>query len=96
MTSYFKAQQFRSEKFRRLVTTMPCQQCGAEGTQAAHRNENKGMALKTSDALCVALCPQCHSWLDQGRDMTKAERREFWNAAYIKQIQTMIETGMLK
>ena len=96
MTSYFKTPLFRSERFRRLVTTLPCQQCGTEGTQAAHRNENKGMGIKTSDALCVALCPTCHSYLDQGKDMDKTERRAFWDDAYIKQMQTMIEKGMLK
>lgn len=32
MTSYFKAPQFRSEKFRKLVTTLPCQHCGSEFT----------------------------------------------------------------
>ena len=32
MISYFKASQFKSEKFRRLVTTLPCQHCGSEFT----------------------------------------------------------------
>lgn len=96
MTSYFKAPQFRSEKFRKLVTTLPCQHCGAEGTQAAHRNEGKSLSLKTSDALCVALCPTCHQRLDQGKDMDRTERRAFWDDAYIRQMQTMIEKGMLK
>ena len=96
MTSYFKAPQFKSEKFRRLVTTLPCQHCGAHGTQAAHRNQGKGVSLKTSDALVVALCLSCHSNLDQGKSMDRAERRAFWDDAYIRQMQTMIEQGMLK
>lgn len=96
MTSYFKDPQFKSEKFRRLVTQLPCQHCGTEGTQAAHRNQGKGLALKTSDALIVALCPTCHQRLDQGKDMDRTERRAFWDDAYIKQMQTMIERGMLK
>ena len=96
MTSYFKEQQFKSEKFRRLVTTLPCQHCGSEGTQAAHRNQGKGLALKTSDALIVALCPTCHTQLDQGKDMDRTERRAFWDDAYIRQMQTMIERGLLK
>ena len=96
MTSYFKVPKFKSEPFRRLVTSLPCQSCGAENTQAAHRNEGKGMALKTSDALVVALCPTCHTLLDQGSDMTKLEKREFWNDCYIKQAQHLIETGRIK
>ena len=96
MTSYFKAPQFRSEKFRKLVTSLPCQHCGAHGTQAAHRNMGKSMSLKTSDALVVALCPTCHQNLDQGKDMDRTERRAFWDDAYIRQMQYMIEEGMLK
>lgn len=96
MTSYFKAPQFRSEKFRKLVTSLPCQHCGAHGTQAAHRNEGKGLSLKTSDALCVSLCVDCHRRLDQGKDMDRTERRAFWDDAYIRQMQYMIEEGMLK
>lgn len=96
MTAYPKTPHFKSEKFRKLVTTLPCQSCGQEGTQAAHRNEGKGMALKTSDALVVALCPTCHSKLDQGREMDRAERREFWDQAFIRQMQTLIESGALK
>jgi heterodisulfide reductase subunit B len=54
------------------------------------------MALKTSDALVVALCPTCHSQLDQGKDMTRDERRDMWDQAYINQMKTLIETGRLK
>ena len=96
MTSYFKTKLFRSEPFRKLVASLPCQSCGSEGTQAAHRNQGKGLALKTSDALVVALCPTCHHELDQGMDMTKEQRRDFWNQCYIKQMQYMIETGLVK
>ena len=95
MPSYLKTKLFRSEPFRRLVTSLPCQSCGIEGTQAAHRNQGKGLALKTSDALVVALCPACHHDLDQGGDMTKTERREFWDRMYIRQMQVLIETGQL-
>lgn len=52
---------FRSEKLRRAVAGLPCQHCGREGcTQAAHRNESKGMGMKVSDALLAALCVDCH------------------------------------
>lgn len=96
MISYPKQAKFKSESFRRLVTSLPCQHCGAEGTQAAHRNQGKGLALKTSDALIVSLCPTCHTRLDQGKDMDRDSRRAFWDDAYIRQMQTMIEQGMLK
>jgi len=94
--NYFKRPHFHSDSFRRLVATLPCQHCGSHGTQVAHRNQGKGLSLKTSDALVVALCVDCHSRLDQGKDMTREERRAFWDDAYIRQMQYMLETGMLK
>lgn len=88
---------FRSEAFRRLVCELPCQHCGTAGqTQPAHRNQGKGTGIKVSDALCAALCVECHSALDQGRDMTRQERREMWDQAYIRTVQLLIEQGMLK
>ena len=87
---------FRSESFRRLVASLPCQHCGAHGrTQAAHRNEGKGMGIKTSDALVAALCFECHAELDNGKSMTKVERRDFWNRVYISTIKTLIEQNLL-
>ena len=86
----------RSEKFRRAVADLECMACGREGaTQAAHRNEGKGMGLKNSDALIAALCVDCHRELDQGRTMSRDERRDFWNRAYIRTIQALIERGRL-
>ncbi len=95
--NYLKVPLFRSEALRRLVASLPCMECGLEGhTQAAHRNEGKGMAAKTSDALLAALCVGCHAWLDQGKDMTQAERRDYWNRACIKTYQALIESGQLE
>lgn len=94
--NYQKVPLFRSEPLRRLVASLPCMECGLEGhTQASHRNEGKAMGAKTSDALLAALCTGCHSWLDQGKDMTQAERRDFWNRACIKTYQALIESGQL-
>lgn len=88
---------WRSEKFRKLVASIDCSACGASGpSQAAHRNEGKGMGIKVSDALCAALCPTCHTELDQGKSMTKQERRDFWNRAYINTVKELIESGRIK
>ena len=89
---------FRSKKLLEAIRECPCANCGAEdGTViAAHRNESKGMGIKVSDALVAALCFQCHTDLDQGKTMNREERREFWNQAYIKTMQYMIENNMLR
>lgn len=66
---------FRSEKLRRYVSSLPCVHCGSIDVQAAHRNQGKGMGLKASDGLLAALCWREHARIDQGKDLTRAERR---------------------
>jgi hypothetical protein len=86
---------YRNSDLLRVIHELCCVNCGAHGVQAAHRNEGKGMGIKTSDALVAALCPMCHSELDQGKGMTREERRDFWNRAYVKTMQALIEGGYL-
>lgn len=92
--AYPKQKTKRNEAYRRYVTTFPCAMCGIEGySQAAHPNTSKygkGMGLKADDMQCIPLCgprpgvPGCHHELDQGRNMTKEERRDFENLAIAK------------
>jgi hypothetical protein len=89
---------FRSPKLLKAVRECPCAHCGAEdgSVVAAHRNEGKGMGMKVSDALIAPLCYVCHTRLDQSQHLSREERREMWNQAYIKGIQYMIENGILE
>lgn len=91
---------FRSEKLRRAVADQPCMSCGQEGqTQAAHANLSeygKGMAHKASDAALMALCVSCHSELDQGKTMDKAERRDFQQTMIARTLVRLIELGVLR
>jgi hypothetical protein len=88
---------FRSKKLLESLRDCPCALCGAEdGTVvAAHRNEGKSMGMKVSDALVAPLCFSCHRDLDQGKDLTREQRREMWNQAYINGMQYMIENKIL-
>lgn len=88
---------FRSKKLLEKLRECPCGICGAQdGTViAAHRNEGKGMGIKVSDALTAALCYQCHMTLDQGKDLSREERRNLWNKAFINTAQYMIENELL-
>jgi hypothetical protein len=88
---------FRSEKILKVMRQMPCAACGSQdgSVAGAHRNEGKGMGLKVSDALVAPLCFTCHRYLDQGKDMTREERREYWNRAFINGIQYAIENELL-
>ncbi|VVE90413.1 hypothetical protein PBR20603_04397 [Pandoraea bronchicola] len=57
--------------------------CGDKETVVpAHRNEGKGMGLKTPDKLTVPACFTCHGEYDQGHRLTREEKRGYFNAAY--------------
>jgi hypothetical protein len=86
----------RSDKWLRAVASLDCVLCGREGTQAAHRNEGKGMGLKVDDCWTAALCPQCHSEIDQGKDMSRAERREAIDRAILLTLQQLARKGLVK
>ena len=93
-----KATYIRSKTLREAYRLIPCQACGADdGTVVcAHANEGaygKGMAIKACDTKAASLCFTCHSRLDQGSDMTKAERRAFWLAAHLKTIPALVSAG---
>ena len=91
-----KAGRHDSEAWRRAVASLPCMQCGAEGrTQCAHRNLGKGLALKTDDAMTAALCVACHSEIDQGRDLSREERRARLDAAILKTVAELARRGLI-
>jgi putative hemolysin len=92
-----KDSRHESEAWRRAVAALPCVLCRREGgTQAAHRNEGKGMALKTDDALTAALCTACHSAIDQGKDFTREERRQRLDLAILLTIRALARAGKLR
>jgi hypothetical protein len=88
---------YRNKKLLELCRELPCQVCGRNnGTVvAAHRNEGKGIGLKVSDALVASLCFECHSEMDNGKSLTKEERRDMWNRAYINTMKEFIEREWL-
>ena len=88
---------YRNIKLTKLVRELPCQHCGiqSETICAAHRNEGKSMGAKTSDALVAALCFECHFKLDNGKELTKEDRRDMWNRAYIGTMQYLWEHNMI-
>lgn len=97
MTSYPKHPAWRSEKYLRAVCELDCQRCGAAGpVQAAHMNEGKGMAMKTSDSLAAALCQPCHHAIDHGNELTRDERRQQMRDAVISTMAALLESGALK
>lgn len=92
-----KDNRHESEPWRRAVAALPCVLCHREGeTQAAHRNEGKGMGRKTDDALTAALCTTCHSAIDQGKEFTREERRQRLDLAILLTIRALARAGKLR
>ena len=91
---------YRNKKLLELVRQSPCQTCGTEdGTVvAAHSNQlrdGKGRGLKAHDYRIAALCFRCHTELDQGTKMSKAERVESWEEAHRGTIGWLFEKGYI-
>ncbi|WP_246120742.1 hypothetical protein [Chitinolyticbacter meiyuanensis] len=73
-----------------------CVLCGCVcQVQAAHRNEGKGKSQKVDDCLTAALCPTCHSEIDQGRDLTREERRARMNQAIVETLRVLVRQNLV-
>lgn len=99
MTAYPKTQYVRSKALLEACREIECQNCGiADGTVvAAHSNSlkhGKGRSIKASDIHVAALCFRCHSDIDQGSYLTKAERVAIWTAAHERTVKTLIRLGL--
>lgn len=94
--SWVKSETFRDKRWLKAVSELPCALCGREGmTQAAHRNEMKGMGLKTDDSAVAALCFVCHTELDNGRDMTRDKRRSEMDRAIVHTLIALTRAGVV-
>lgn len=78
-----------------------CSGCGAsnDGTiVAAHSNRlrhGKGKGIKCHDCYIAALCYRCHVALDQGSDMNREEREDFWQQAHDTTLLWLFMDGRL-
>ena len=85
---------FRSKKWLQAVRDIEfCVLCGRYGVQAAHRNEGKGVGIKVDDCLTAALCVDCHSRIDNGRDMSREERRAEMDRAIVLTLKNWLTMG---
>lgn len=80
-----------------LCRGRPCIACGADdGTIVpAHRNEGKGMGIKSLDAFCVPLCLQCHTAYDNGQIWDRESKREFWRTCWFMHMFALCEAGLV-
>ena len=91
---------FRSKKVLEAVRNFPCQSCGIEdGTVvAAHSNQlvhGKGKGIKAHDWAVAALCFRCHMAIDQGKDLSKEDRKKIWQEAHEKTLTLLLQDGLI-
>jgi hypothetical protein len=92
---------YRNKKLLEVVRQSPCQHCGSQnGTVvAAHSNQlrdGKGRGIKAGDYRIAALCFRCHSELDQGTKMSRAERVEMWEESHRKTIAWLFDNDHIE
>ena len=92
---------YRNPKLLQAVRDCPCQHCGArDGTVvAAHSNQmrdGKGRGLKAHDYRIAALCFKCHYEIDQGKNLSRAERLNLWEDAHRATIGWLFENDLIK
>lgn len=92
---------YRNKRLLEIARNFPCQHCGIDdGTVvAAHSNQlrdGKGKGIKASDYRIASLCFKCHAELDQGKNLSKAERLEMWEEAHRKTIGLLFDNCHLQ
>lgn len=91
---------YRNRPLLNLANGQSCQLCGAQdGTiVSAHSNQSrhgKGMSIKAHDCFIAWLCVRCHAEIDHGKDLSREERRDRWQAAHERTLLQMFANGML-
>ena len=82
--------------FAAVASLELCVRCGAYGVQVSHRNQGRGLGQKTPPWRTAALCMQCHHAIDNGPDMTQAERRAAMNEAIEETHHRLAARGLLR
>lgn len=91
---------YRNSKLLAIAKHSHCQLCGVQDSTivAAHSNQlqdGKGMGIKAHDYRIAYLCNACHYTLDQGKQLQKAKRKEYWEEAHRATIGWLFENGYL-
>lgn len=89
--------EYRSRDWMAAVASIgTCVLCGQYGVQVSHRNEGKAKGRKNDDCLTAALCPACHYEIDQGKALTREERRARMDKAIVLTLQALVRAGKVR
>lgn len=75
-----------------------CEGHSSHGCEPAHSNQQrhgKGMGNKAADYMHAASCHACHAELDQGRSLSRAERRAYFEEAWERTLALYFENGWI-
>lgn len=82
--------------FQAVASIPACVLCGAWGVQVSHSNRDRGMSQKSAAHQTAALCPGCHNDIDNGKDLSQAERRALHDRAITLTHDWLIRNGKLR
>ena len=82
--------------FEAVASLETCSLCGAFGIQVAHRNQSRGLGQKSAAHNTAALCRHDHYEIDNGKNLSQAERRALMDRAIVNTHSRLIEAGKLK
>lgn len=87
-----------SRAWREAVASLPrCVRCEAERPLVpAHRNEGKGERMKVDDCLTAGLCNECHMEIDQGKNLSREERRRELDRAILRTLVLLFREGKVR
>ena len=81
--------------FSAVASLEQCVLCGQYGVQVAHRNEGRGLGQKSPPCNTAALCPSCHHEIDNGRHLTREERRAMMDRAIVLTHELLAKSGKI-
>lgn len=91
---------YRNRKLLDAVRDAPCGVCGSESpSDPAHSNQQrhgKGTGIKAADCFVAAMCHACHMQCDQGKALSKEERKDMWFGAFEATLLWLWESGRLR
>ena len=82
--------------FAAVASLESCVLCHAYGVQVAHSNQDRGMGQKSPPSCTAALCPACHNSIDNGKDMSRDERRALMDRAIVLTHMKLAQAGKLR
>ena len=81
--------------FAAVASLESCVLCRRFGVQVSHSNEDRGKGQKSPPWLTAALCPECHHEIDNGPNLTQAERRALMDRAIKRTHDALARRGLL-